>query len=230
MGYPVRTRKKVAVAYAHAHGIVVPRRVLVNLPGQGKQTLRLYGLIQRYAHLKVTEKWSLQLEELLFPRAQLAHRWRELICSNARWGVTNAARIHYSQGGMRLAELAHPWSLPLYTDCSAFVKLCYAWASVDGQRPPDPTGENYRPEGYTGSMLEHAQHIEQRVAKAGDFIVFGNHPGHHAVLMMEDGSVADPLVASHGRESDPRIVRLSVERLAHTGQLMSFLRVIHDEV
>ena len=60
---------------------------------------------------------------------------RPAIVNNALWGATAAAErpkeIHY--GEVRPIRGA-PRALPLTTDCSGFVTLCYEWAQA-----PAPT-------------------------------------------------------------------------------------------
>ena len=45
--------------------------------------------------------------------------------------------------------------------------------------------------------------------RAGDVVVFGAYPGHHAAIVLEPGD--DPLLASHGQERGPVEVRFSTE-------------------
>jgi hypothetical protein len=135
---------------------------------------------------------------------------RENIVSHALWGVANEPQIHYSQGPRRFAALATPRALPLYTDCSAFVTLCYAWAGA-----PDPNGLDYSGQGFTGTQLDHLEHIALADALPGDPVVFGPGSGEHVVMLIEPGSNHDPMCVSHGQEAGPIKVRLSVEIRAH---------------
>ena len=61
----------------------------------------------------------------------------------------------------------------------------------------------------------------------GDFAVFGHPPGTHVVILAESGGANgnNPLVVSHGQQGDPISVRLSVEKAAHSGQPVTFLRL-----
>jgi hypothetical protein len=74
---------------------------------------------------------------------------RQAVVSNALWGAEVATRqpkqIHY--GEVRPIRGA-PRQLPLTTDCSGFVTLCYQWAGA-----PDPNGTHYDGTGSTGTML-----------------------------------------------------------------------------
>ena len=94
------------------------------------------------------------------------------------------------------------WWLPLTTDCSGFVTLCYFIAGA-----PDPNGLDYDGQGSTGTLLRHMTRVLE--AKGGDVVVFGAYPGHHAAIVLEPGD--DPLLASHGQERGPVEVRFSTE-------------------
>ncbi len=93
-------------------------------------------------------------------------------------------------------------SLPLTTDCSGFVTLCYFLAGA-----ADPNGLAYDGDGWTGTLLRHMTHVVE--ARAGDVVVFGAYPGHHCAIVLAPGG--DPLLASHGQERGPVEVRFSTE-------------------
>ena len=115
---------------------------------------------------------------------------RQAVVSNALWGAEVATRqpkqIHY--GEVRPIRGA-PRQLPLTTDCSGFVTLCYQWAGA-----PDPNGTHYDGTGSTGTMLHACAHIRPNEAQLADLIVFGAAPGTHVVLIVETGP--DPVVVS----------------------------------
>jgi cell wall-associated NlpC family hydrolase len=94
--------------------------------------------------------------------------------------------------------------LPLATDCSGFVTVCYFLAGA-----PDPNGRGYDGEGWTGTLLTHMTAIAPDDVQAGDVVVYGDYPGHHAAIVLEPGD--DPLLASHGQERGPIAVRASIE-------------------
>jgi cell wall-associated NlpC family hydrolase len=134
---------------------------------------------------------------------------RQRIVKWARWGVANTRAIHYTETAERSAWLkAQPSNrLPLSTDCSGFATLCYRLA-----RLPDPNGFGYKVLGYTGTLLEYAQHhgrilTDISAAKPGDLIVYGPGTGEHVAIIVEPGR--DPLTISHGQESEPGYVRVS---------------------
>jgi cell wall-associated NlpC family hydrolase len=94
--------------------------------------------------------------------------------------------------------------LPLTTDCSGFVTLCYFLADA-----PDPNGRGYDGSGWTGSLLARMESIPPLTVRAGDVVVWGAYPGHHCAVVLEGG--ADPLLASHGQERGPIEIRFSTE-------------------
>jgi hypothetical protein len=126
---------------------------------------------------------------------------RAEIVEAARWGIRNAARIHYAE--VRPMPLRR--TLPLATDCSGFATLCYFLAEA-----PDPNGFGYNGQGYTGTLLRHLRHIPKARARPGDIVVWGLYPGHHCAVLLEGGR--DPLLASHGSERGPLEIRLSEEQ------------------
>lgn len=94
-------------------------------------------------------------------------------------------------------------SLPLTTDCSGFVTLCYYLAGA-----PDPNGLGYAGQGWTGTLLDHLP--PAALPRPGDIVVFGAYPGRHCALLLEPGD--DPLLASHGQERGPLAIRLGAEQ------------------
>jgi hypothetical protein len=137
---------------------------------------------------------------------------RAEIVEVARWGIRNAARIHYTEA--RPMPLRR--GLPLATDCSGFATLCYYLAGA-----PDPNGLGYIGQGYTGTLLRHLPHVPQDKARPGDLVVWGRYPGHHCALVLEPGD--DPLLASHGSESGPLEIWLSDEQRLQDGRPATWL-------
>lgn len=128
---------------------------------------------------------------------------RARIVLNARWGIANEPQIHYAE--LRPIDGLHePRRLPLTTDCSGFVTLCYAWAGA-----PDPNGLGYSGEGFTGTLLRQLRPISLAKAQPGDLVVWGPPPGRHVALVLEAGP--DPLLCSHGEERGPLAIRFAVE-------------------
>jgi hypothetical protein len=132
---------------------------------------------------------------------------RDKIVATARWGVAHEPQIHYAEV-RPIPVHVKPLSLPLTTDCSGFATLCYLWG---GAR--DPNGLGYSGAGFTGTLLRNGRRIRRLgSALAGDLIIYGPTPGHHVVVVVEPG--ADPLVASHGSEDGPKLLRHSDEAKA----------------
>lgn len=132
--------------------------------------------------------------------------WRASIAANARWGAANQASIHYAE--IRPIPL---WlqlrALPFTTDCSGWATLLYKWAGA-----PDPNGLGFIGEGFTGTLLAHGKPITQSEARPGDLVIWGVYPGHHVAVCVEAGP--DPLICSHGSESNPVLERTSTETAA----------------
>jgi hypothetical protein len=121
---------------------------------------------------------------------------RQKVVAWALWGVTNKSRVHY--GSVRPIDgLNHPGQLPLTTDCSGWVTLCYKWA---GARDPNCNG--YSGQGSTGTILACAAGVIRETAiLPGDLIVFGPGTGSHVVVAVTAGANCD--VVSHGSATSP---------------------------
>lgn len=129
---------------------------------------------------------------------------RHKIAAIAQWGIHNEPSIHYAQS-RPIDGINHPYQLPLDTDCSGFVTLCYKWAGA-----PDPNGRSFDGQGYTGTLLQHMKPIMKSQAKIGDVVVWGAFPGHHTALII-GGPHDDPLLCSHGQEAGPVPIHYVVE-------------------
>lgn len=125
---------------------------------------------------------------------------REKIVTAARWGIEHEPEIHY--GEIRPIPLRR--SLPLTTDCSGFVTLCYYLAGA-----PDPNGNRYSGDGWTGTLLRHLTPIGPVDIRKGDIVVWGSYPGRHCAIVLEADD--DPLLCSHGMERGPIAIRFSME-------------------
>jgi hypothetical protein len=72
----------------------------------------------------------------------------------------------------------------------------------------DPNGYGYDGSGFTGTLLDHLpQYSKPGAAKVGALCVFGPKTGIHVAMVYERGP--DPLMWTHGEESDPSLHRLS---------------------
>jgi cell wall-associated NlpC family hydrolase len=125
---------------------------------------------------------------------------RSKIVTAARWGIAHEPQIHY--GEIRPMPLGR--TLPLTTDCSGFVTLCYYLAGTS-----DPNGLGYDGEGWTGTLLRHLEHVAAANVRRGDLVVWGRYPGRHCAIVLEPGD--DPLLCSHGQERGPVEIRFSTE-------------------
>jgi hypothetical protein len=146
---------------------------------------------------------------------------RGKIVANALWGVANTSSIHYAET-RPIPALHSPKHLPLTTDCSGFATLCYKWAGA-----PDPNGNGYNGQGYTGTMMAHMKHIPKSEVQKGDLVIFGRATGHHVCIVLEPGE--NPLLASHGGESGPLRISLNDEyayQSTHGGDGITWLTVL----
>jgi peptidoglycan hydrolase-like protein with peptidoglycan-binding domain len=152
---------------------------------------------------------------------------RQDMVGYCNWGVAHHAKISYAEIRPMPINIRRV-SLPFTTDCSGFATLMAKWAGA-----ADPNGAKFNGSGNTGTMLSHLKPpISQGEALPGDFAVFGHPPGTHVVILAENGSANgnNPLVVSHGQQGDPISVRLSVEKAAHSGQPVTFLRLEAGDV
>ncbi len=144
---------------------------------------------------------------------------RPTIVEWAKWGVAHRASFTYTEtAGLRMADVHRPGSIPDSCDCSAWVTYCYSWSHA-----PDPNGQNFDGEGYTGTLLSHGTKIPESQLMPGDVIVFvtpQKTDGVHAVLVTEVG--ADPVCSSMGKQGDPSFVKLSVLRGLGTPVFLRF--------
>jgi hypothetical protein len=129
---------------------------------------------------------------------------RQGMVNDCEWAIAHRTQIHYGQ--IRPIPVNLPaFTLPFTTDCSGFVTLMAKWSGN-----PDPNGNGFDGQGYTGTMLTHLTHIPLRNTWRGDLAVFGGYPGLHVVTLLQGGSQdADPAVASHGSGVGPERYALS---------------------
>ena len=123
---------------------------------------------------------------------------RSRIVAYAHYGNFHRGQFTYEE--VRPMKLSA--RLPWIGDCSTFVTWCYWMAGA-----PDPNQANYDGWGFTGSLLQHGQHIPLDKVIPGDVIVYGPGSGWHTALIVEKG--ADPMTISMGEQGDPSLVRVS---------------------
>jgi hypothetical protein len=118
------------------------------------------------------------------------------IVDEANWCINHQSGIVYDE--IRpIQGLGRRHQLPIHIDCSGFVTVCYNWAGA-----PDPNGNNYSGQGYTGTLVTHGRSTTQSAARPADIVVFGDGVGVHVALVLESGS--NPMLANHGGEPEPR--------------------------
>jgi hypothetical protein len=141
--------------------------------------------------------------------------WRYSMLAYARWSISKHAEFTYTEGPGRSHMVLSPaGSLPQSADCSGFVTGLAKWAGAG-----DPNGLDFSPVGYTGTLLEHCNHIDVAAVRFGDLIVYGPGTGYHAVFVMERLPADDFYVASHGKPGDP-------SRVLHSDLLRFFDGVV----
>jgi hypothetical protein len=129
-------------------------------------------------------------------------------------------KVHYPPGDQRtefihsvstLDELEALLTRPqgVTVDCSQVVQLvCH----VAGWKSPSGT---YAIDGSTRTMLAGPcrHYSDARGAGLMAIVVFGPGTGHHTAFVIEpDAQGGNPLLGSHGQESDPRRIRLHDEQ------------------
>lgn len=150
------------------------------------------------------------------PHATIA-QVRQNMVANCRWAVAHHNQINYAE--IRPYPLTPPRTLPFTTDCSGFAEMMARWSGA-----ADPSGAGFDGLGYTGSILDHSTHITAAETQAGDFAVFGPHPGVHMVVLTESAAGGNgAMCVSHCRQGDPVEVPLSEEIVAEP---ITFLRLM----
>lgn len=132
---------------------------------------------------------------------------RDLIVRFAHWGIVHNDQIHYNEiRPIPKVKFGLYPKLPLTTDCSGFATMCYQYAGA-----PDPNGQKYDGEGYTGTLLSHGKKISK--PQPGDIVVYGGGTGHHAavVIAVNGASNSKIITASHGNENGPYEISVADE-------------------
>ncbi|MEU1162149.1 hypothetical protein ABZ372_16025 [Streptomyces sp. NPDC005921] len=107
---------------------------------------------------------------------------RQAMVSNCLWGVQHEPDIHYLETRpMPIGIAVH--HLPFTTDCSGFATLMAKWSGAG-----DPNGSGFDGQGFTGTMLDHCEHITAAETQPGDFVVFGPGGGEHVVILIESAA------------------------------------------
>lgn len=172
----------------------------------GVDAIGVYGPKTRAAFVKLGAKLA------PVPKPPPAGALRTKIVAQAKWGVAHKAKIHYEQS-RPMDGINKLHKLPLNIDCSAFATLCYKWAGA-----PDPNGFGYNGLGYTRTLESHMRHIPHAQIHPGDLCLW---QGRHVSVVVAAGP--DPLLASHGEESGPYLIRLSAQKKGFPGVRLIWL-------
>lgn len=165
---------------------------------------QLFDFLTGAEHLPQTYTLRRRARGFGFTREEVL---RGKIVAWAQKGVADEPQIHYAQ----LRPMPSTWRLPMFTDCSGFVTLCYHLAGAK-----DPNGLGYNGEGWTGTLLDHGETIPLSQATIGDLVIWGSHPGHHVAVFVEMDKIdrANSILVSHGSERGPKHVSLAHETAA----------------
>jgi hypothetical protein len=168
---------------------------------QKKLGVKVDGVYGMTTHKKAAAKGYIKAYEAqlftLVKTKTLEDERRDKIVATALFGYHNRGVIHYTQGPLRMEGVRRrlrPPSIPRWEDCSSFATWCY-WVSGTA----DPNRLNYNGQGYTGTQINHGEHISGSNLKQGDLVFYGrgSAPSHVAVY------VGSGRVVSHGSEVGP---------------------------
>ena len=129
----------------------------------------------------------------------------DLTLQAAVLGLHHASEIHYTEGELRWqgidrGRVASQGEYPMWADCSAYATWClWNGLHVHLGHTDIVNGQHWRA-GYTGTLLEHGEHVSSLLP--GDLVIYGNgFPGKHVALYTGGG-----LVVSHGSEAGPLLL------------------------
>jgi hypothetical protein len=107
---------------------------------------------------------------------------RDRVVAQAWWWLRNASLCTYKQR-RPMDALQH---VPRVGDCSESATLCYRWAGL-----PDPNGNAYNGQGYTGTLIENGTRKPISAARPGDLVFYGRNgwPTHVAVMLDQGDGV-----------------------------------------
>jgi hypothetical protein len=151
------------------------------------------------------------------PPAPLGTPVRDLYVEMLNYTLAHPSNWRYQEVRPIPYWLPYKTSETIITDCSGSVSLHAKWAKA-----PDPNGLSFNGEGYTGTILEHCQHITSYMLKPGDLVVFGSYPGTHCVAYLGSGEVF-----SHGEPGDPRRYTLAEMLSYFSGYTDTYMRFIY---
>lgn len=132
----------------------------------------------------------------------------DLAVQAALLAIKNKAAIHYTQNsparwsGIHNGLIAANGQFPKYADCSSFTTWCLWQALRHGADIVNGTGWK---SGFTGTQSQHGKAVSLAQASAGDLVFYGHPIYHVAMIIGKQNGV--PVVASHGEESGPYVVK-----------------------
>lgn len=130
------------------------------------------------------------------------------VVNAALLAVKNKDAIHYTQNsparweGIHVKLIAAKGQFPKWIDCSSFATWCL-WQAL-GSGPDTVNGTSWQ-SGYTGTLAQHGHAVSAATAQPGDLVFYGSPIYHVAVVIGRQNGVL--LVASHGEESGPYVVK-----------------------
>lgn len=209
--------KQAMLTWSKKHGVDVPPSFDASVDHCGDGCHAFLTSIQRHAGIKLDDgKLGIHTQKLLTPLLPGPTPVERLL-AQYHWAVNNQPSIHYAQIRPHPLQKWKSHTTPLTTDCSGAV-TCAAFAAG----LPDPNGRGYDGQGFTGTLLDHLQHISRAIIRPGDLCVFGGGDGDHVAAVTEVH--ADPLLFSHGYEGAPIFILFSTEARYHWGDPVTWLR------
>lgn len=129
--------------------------------------------------------------------------------------IAHRGQIHYPSGDIRQERVG---TIKSWTDIHERINRPGGWV-IDCSQISEALHRAvglhlpFR-DGYTGSYLEALPHYtDGRAAYVGAPVIFGPGTGHHmALVYRRDTTHGNPLLFSHGQESDPRLIFLAQEQ------------------
>lgn len=152
---------------------------------------------------------------------------RDSLVEDCLWMIA-----HHAPHGIDYDEIrprqGRTQEVPFKTDCSGSSTDGYEWQvpKFPGLKIPNPNGGRFDARAYTGLVIQACRPIIKTQARRGDPVVFGNYPGVHMGLLLEDGTADDPDFFNHGEQGQPINTKLSREIAAHAGQAVHYLTAL----
>lgn len=170
----------------------------------GKPTAHEVANFQRHVKIKPSGRYGLRTHKKLSKFYDTAGRARLIAVAHARRivAITTAiirvtAHAWLERTSMAYSESASRGNLPNYpgvpraTDCSGYVTWVFHSVGL-----PDPSGLNFNPVGWTGTIGKHGVVVPAMDARIGDLALYGGgYPFGHVAIVVH---IHPTLVSSHG--------------------------------